>query len=129
MTKQEIIQEAYGEHWDEVKELIDENGWDTVVKYSINYKTQDYKIRGHGMYITRPISLFGIENNNGWINIENQSDLPSTYTECHFELKNKDIQIGAYVNHKNIFVGIDEQFIPSEITSYKPIANPQLRIY
>lgn len=27
MTKQEAIQKAYGEHWEKVKEFVDENGF------------------------------------------------------------------------------------------------------
>ena len=27
MTKQEVIQQAYGEYWEQVKEFVDENGW------------------------------------------------------------------------------------------------------
>lgn len=76
MTKQEKIQESYGEYWQTVKDHIDENGWDIRLKYSVNYKTQDYIVKGHGVYITRPISLFGIEHNNGWIKIESEDDLP-----------------------------------------------------
>lgn len=35
----------------------------------------------------RPKSLQGIENNNGWINIENESDLPTEYTKYYFVIR------------------------------------------
>lgn len=79
MTKQEKIQEAYGLHWVIVKDFVDENGWNQ--KRIFNHQELDcskyeYEAVGHGVYISRPKSLKGIENNNGWIKIESKSDLP-----------------------------------------------------
>jgi hypothetical protein len=76
MTKEEVIKAAYGEHWQNVKAFVDENGW-CKWDYSNNsspsrfglkeaqYEIADIKKGQH--YIWRPISLSGIENNNGWI--------------------------------------------------------------
>jgi len=83
MTKQEKIQEAYGEHYDMVKNHIDENGWIDTQTFSFSRKGIDfeqYKKRSNtylGFY-NRPKSLQGIENNNGWIKIESEEDLPES---------------------------------------------------
>lgn len=131
MTKEEKIKEAYGEYFELLKEFIHENG--EIALSNVDYELWeiieelDFVSLKNGFSVLK--SLQGIENNNGWIKIETQADLPKEYTECYFELKNKDIQIGAYVDHKNIFIGIDEQYFPSEIKAYLPIQNPPKRIY
>ena len=78
-SKEEVIQSAYdGEKYD-----WDENGWLT---YGVDENSEfgyepfgDYETRNHvdGVYEWRPKSLQGIENNNGWISINSESDLPS----------------------------------------------------
>lgn len=82
MTKEEIIKQAYGEYYEDTKLCIDNNGF-------CQYGSKDdsdwgiepfgeYETRNHidGIYEWRPKSLQGIENNNGWIKIENEKDLP-----------------------------------------------------
>jgi len=81
MTKQDKIREAYGIHWEEVKDQVDENGWldgkgnhKGLVGLTMKvYDPYDSKY----CYWKRPVSLSGIENNNGWIKIESKQDLPS----------------------------------------------------
>ena len=96
MTKEEVIQQAYGECWEQIKDYVDQDGWcndggnrmfkeifegnGKINKYSsitifhtyfnrlVNFKNKT----GHW----RPKSLQGIENNNGWIKIESEEDLP-----------------------------------------------------
>lgn len=134
MTKEEAIKEAYGEYYDKLKNVITSNGWVSIHHMQEENVELDFEIKteyedGFPSDYARPKSLQGIEDNNGWVNIENQNDLPNIYTECHFELQNKDIQIGAYVDHKNIFVGLDEQYFPFEVIAYLPIGKPKQRIY
>lgn len=75
--KQEAIKKAYGEHWEEVKNYIDDNGWieggtdrdfpEPKFEPSIG-ELEEHKTE----YLWRPKSLQGIENNNGWIRIESE---------------------------------------------------------
>lgn len=69
MTKEEKIKQAYGINYDNFKNVIDEQGWNQkrIFNYQdLDHKNFDYKETGHGIYISRPKSLQGIENNNGW---------------------------------------------------------------
>jgi hypothetical protein len=73
MTKQEKIQEAYGENWESVKDYVDKNGWiktwavvsvlGVVPKDSFEVKIKGKKIK-HQDNLHRPKSLQGIETNN-----------------------------------------------------------------
>jgi len=85
MTKEETIKNAYGEHWESLKEFVDDDGW---CKKRIEHEERmlkkdiiDVQIVGHGQYFYRPKSLQGIETNNGWKKIESEADLPSLKDE------------------------------------------------
>ena len=85
MTKEEVIQEAYGKAWEFAKEFVDNNGWIERSKQSVYLNIgswgvdrtpiknflgfNDYKGIEEGFSGTkyRPKSLRGIETNNGWI--------------------------------------------------------------
>jgi len=79
MTKQETIQKAYGEeHWESVKDFVDENGRLKVIWGHISFYPQyaklalaikNSKIEFEGDYYARPKSLRGIEDNNGWLDL------------------------------------------------------------
>jgi hypothetical protein len=86
MTKEEKIQEAYGEYWETVKNYVDESGhctmYDKSTKVSPNFlelgMSREYvesKIESgldnDSNLIWRPKSLQEIDHNNGWIKIEN----------------------------------------------------------
>lgn len=76
-TKQLKIKEAYGEYSEIALELCDENGWIKNFDY-YTYFPQDNESKRIGNYdCKRPKSLEGIENNNGWIKIESEEDLPN----------------------------------------------------
>lgn len=73
MTKEEKIKEAYGKHWQNVKNCICENGWvnrDVLIIDDINdFDTKSFFTINDSV---RPKSLKGIETNNGWIKIESE---------------------------------------------------------
>lgn len=72
-AKQQAIINAYGEYWDEVKSQVDENGFIDIFKLPpILFDS----VINDGSSKWRPKSLTGIENNNGWIKIESENDLP-----------------------------------------------------
>jgi hypothetical protein len=77
MTKEEKITQAYGKHYELCKP--DEDGWTKVSEYLGGYEFLDDAIEYFDFNVSdnwRPLSLYGIENNNGWIKINSESDLP-----------------------------------------------------
>ena len=68
-NKEEIIKEAYGEYYKLCN--IDINGYSEEAILYFYLDELDCKRE-----LFRPKSLQGIETNNGWIKIENESDLP-----------------------------------------------------
>lgn len=142
MNKEEKIKDVYeklGFEWNVCKKYITDNGILILPTPDLKYSLKGYEnlVKDENKFSAfgkeglklQPSELAGIYNNNGWIKIETQDDLPTNYTECHFELKDGDIQIGIYVDHKNIFIGADEQYFPSEVIAYKEIEKPKNRIY
>ena len=80
MTKEEKIKEAWGIHF---SNDVDENGYRTYAEYEYTHIAQwddDLLEKGFNkvlkIYWVRPKLLRGIENNNGWIKIESEKDLP-----------------------------------------------------
>jgi len=86
-TKQEVIKQAYGEYWEQVKYYVDDNGW-VDTKYlsldetNINYQQSKDRLNFKVRFCHRPSSLKRIENNAGWHKIESESDLPKDYCSC-----------------------------------------------
>ncbi|WP_395762364.1 hypothetical protein ACH34C_07100 [Elizabethkingia anophelis] len=92
-NKQQAIKAAYGEHWEKVKNYVEDNGWIELYSYNCYTDTvytdltedlpflkelgyeRKYFNNGHTHYV-RPKSLFGIETNRGWTRIESEEDLP-----------------------------------------------------
>ena len=70
MTKEEKIAEAYGEHWETVKEDVTEHGWLDGTRFPITQEIKKaiypYETQINNAHHYRPISLRGIETNNGW---------------------------------------------------------------
>ena len=92
MTKSERIQEAYGDQYEAKKDKIDENGWNQELvfeAFDLDLVNYDYKAVGHGIYVSRPLSIKGIEHNHGWIKITDENDLPMIESE-NFKVVDKD---------------------------------------
>lgn len=131
MTKQEVIEKAYGEHWETVKDYVDANGWLQIKKVvgtflgtKLNLDVIETPRR------VRPTSLQGIENNNGWIKIESEEDLPKTTCECWFLEKNENsILSGFYNKDFNCFVFSAFKILLKDVTHYKTIETPKPPIY
>lgn len=125
-AKEDKIKKAYGDIYD-----WDENGW---LIYGCDEANEfgyepfgEYETRNHvdGIYEWRPKSLQGIENNNGWIKIESEKDLPKEDCNCHIIYKNGIMSIDKYfVKHKNFNTN---HFF--HIEYYQPIQKPSLPIY
>lgn len=84
MTKKEKIKEAWGEYYEENKKRIDENGWFNwfgrsreKMKQRQQLLVDNRNLFDKDKYSYRPKELRGIENNNGWIKIKSEEDLPN----------------------------------------------------
>jgi hypothetical protein len=77
MTKEETIAAAYGNGFDTT--VVDINGWSRAslcpiaLRKNIHFEVKIPETET----LLRPISLQGIENNNGWTRINTLYDLPS----------------------------------------------------
>lgn len=133
MTKQELIKQAYGEYWDKVKDFVNENGWCDVSMYSMikNIKPEFSEIENEiGQFDMRPISLKGIENNNGWIKIESENDLPKNEEIVEYWILDDDEIIHAKFMHesKNWYDDFDLN-LRHFPTHYQQIVKPQPPLY
>lgn len=129
-AKEKAIREAYGEHWEIVKQQVDENGWlyhprggevtfDPWIGFMEEHPTDD---------AYRPKSLAGIENNRGWIRIESEADLPNE-DGWHWIKYLGDEFVCFWANHKYCFVDNDNSYFLKNVTHYQPIIKPLKPIY
>lgn len=120
MTKQEKIAEAYGEHWEKVKDFVDmENGACCGIDYtnkgsefnhpSLNKMgifqkdnfTETWFDPNQNKHFWRPKTLDGISSNNGWIKIESEECLPkredgkTLYMPCEYGIPRPDYTLLA----------------------------------
>jgi hypothetical protein len=129
MSKEIKIREEYGGFWNQLhinaKECaLKHNGLiNSILTNAPKEIEHDYKDRCY-----RPKSLQGIENNNGWIKIESEADLPKENLDCWFY--NSYGMFRGYFNKKQGFF-YDEKYevIRYDLTHYKPIEKPLLPIY
>lgn len=127
-TKKEVIQQAYGEYWDQVKLIVDENGWfDMAYSQQVNNFDPLWNDSDRKSTKIRPKSLSGIENNNGWIKIESESDLPkeSGYYDFQKYPLDKYIVNPVFWSKGATLIG---WFIET-YTHFQPIEKPKPPIY
>ena len=116
MTKEEKIKEAYGEYYEELKSYVDVNGWINENNSSRSiFKNLDFDVRTNSM---RPLELQGIENNNGWIKIESESNLPKEafefYDVCRIEPN------GDFISDKKVsYTDLRIHYFKGNVTHYK----------
>jgi len=98
--------------------MTDENGWASIYyeKIGVNIFGSEAEYKSLGKW--RPISLKGIENNNNWIRIESEDDLPKI--PSFYWCSDKDNAL-MQVHYEDISVGYH--------THYQPIIKPQPPIY
>lgn len=127
LAKQEKVMETYGSQYNP---HIDEDGWFDM-KYLETVPHLEEKLIDHVSYdvkgnFIRPKSLQGIENNNGWIKIESEEDLPKeegfylVFNKIH-----KAIEVD-YINYDN--ESHEERWIEFN-SHYQPIEKPKPPIY
>jgi len=122
MTKQEKIREAWGEHFEAVKNHVDENGW-IYTRNFIFYCGFEYDEKGFGAtHRIRPKSLAGIENNNGWVKIENKEDFPKIdFITQYWFFDGASTWISTFT--------LEMKLGRVKITHYQPIIKPKPPIY
>lgn len=139
MTKEEKIKEAW---CNQCLEQVNENGWleigycvnglddvelwlaNNYFKRNVNSWEIDYSELDNGEFVTcriRPKSLQGIEDNNGWIKIESEEDLPKENVWLYNE-GNNDLYIGMLFDLEGFPIN---RFA----THYQPIVKPKPPIY
>lgn len=144
MTKQEFINNAYtaaGVDWEAVKEYVDEDGrcmmYDSFgTKLNPNFQEMGFSredveskldsgCNGKSELTYRPKSLYGIEDNAGWIKIESESDLPS---DGYYWTINKN---GVMNDSPRITDDLcnDTEYWLSTFTHYQPIVKPNSPLY
>lgn len=132
-AKQKAIREAYGEHFEALKSNINQDGIFTgdidlmneslrkQSKYSSYIEEGCKKVK----WGVQPKSLSGIENNNGWIRIESESDLPKD--TGYYHVKYHD---GSYTVHRySVESDFDKTLFLEEFSYYQPIEKPKPPIY
>ena len=132
MTKQEKIKEAWGECWNKLPNEAQEKAFKNN-----GFVDQDYEDlltidkRERKLFEIRPKSLQGIENNNGWIKIESEEDLPKEkgeYWIVNTIYKKPIMQMRAYTDcvfsEKR-----NKKFWLKYVTHYQLIEKPELPIY
>lgn len=135
MTKEEKIKEAYREDYKFINEFLIGNGFfDGECDDLIHLRRKLYKNGGVDIKIidevqfVRPKSLEGIENNNGWIKVESEADLPKSHLDVYMFDEINNISFGFWDNLQMCFkdrFGQEYQFI----THYQPIEKPKPPIY
>ena len=127
--KQEAIKKAYGKSWEDVKSFVRKDGSlpeNLYTKYCKNIPCIDYST---GYLI--PETIYGIENNRGWIRIENEKDLPKEVGEYHIVRYGK-VKNGNYIGKNRWFVNNNDYPKTTElhgITHYQEMTELQLPIY
>lgn len=131
MTKEEKIKEAWGLNYDEFSEYIDSDGWARYPHFQKHEMVQDVRpieFRSQGTDF-RPKSLQGIENNNGWIKIESEDDLPKElYIKTNIIKDNKTYMYCDYRGN-NIWWNYEYKILIENATHYRPIEKPNPPIY
>ncbi len=131
MTKEEKIKDAYREYWEIVKDHVDENGWfvkDAFQVIDLGYhdisSTIDF-VHDSSTNEMIPKEIHGIRDNNGWIKIESESDLPKYNCNVWIMLKNGEIDNQRFLLEYKDFTVHPYKYI----THYQEIIKPQPPIY
>lgn len=127
MTKEKMIKEAWGLNYEAFSEHIDSDGWAIYPHFQKHEMVEDvrsleFKENGSGF---RPKTLQGIENNNGWININD--NLPKE--KGYYIMYNGENMVLIELNDTTNMITLREQFLKDGFTHYQPIVKPKPPIY
>lgn len=132
--KQDAIKNAYGEYWEQVKSHVSENGWiNTKIldlsKTEISYQQAKNRLNFKVEFEHRPSSLQGIEDNNGWIRIESENDLPKDI-DNYWVQWNTQFDLSILTTKAHFYYGekSNSEWL-TKITHWQPIIKPLNPIY
>ncbi|HFK5582127.1 TPA: hypothetical protein ACG0AV_002055 [Elizabethkingia anophelis] len=134
-SKHEAIKAAYGEHWEKVKDYVDENGWCTHPDKNEMFPETDDLDSGYVSLLENtdkwmPTPLDRIIDNNGWTRIESEDDLPKEYGVKYFCFhKDGEIIIRTFFEHLGWGEFDCEILDQAYITHYQPIETPKPPIF
>lgn len=125
-TKQEVIQEAWGDFYEKAKHAINSDGWfernkDRDLTLLTHFDVDDMRFSG---LLIRPKVLDGIENNNGWTRIESEADLPKD-DDKEYWIANENGIFGFVANGWQVVA----KWKNGTCTHYQPIIKPESPIY
>ena len=128
-AKQEAIKKAYGDNHEIYEKSLTKNGW-LKVEYDI-YENADrfyFDFLRHELnadeyeYFIRPKSLSAIDDNNGWIRIESEDDLPKeSFNYWIFQSDLRAVTMKDFYDNKKYY-GV-------KATHYQPIEKPLKPLY
>ncbi|MDV3661641.1 hypothetical protein CMU70_14395 [Elizabethkingia anophelis] len=134
-SKHEAIKAAYGEHYDLLKENIDENGRIPVkiIKQNMQRLSEEFydslrMVDVLGEYY-QPEQLAGIYNNRGWTRIESEEDLPKEYKNYWCRTYNGDTKILRFDPEFKEWYYECNTGLSFTVTHYQPIQTPKPPIF
>lgn len=132
--KEEAIRKAYGEYWGRLPKKIKEeifllDGWlDWLSLNDISLGLLWFEIRNSldanidsDNDRLRPKTLQGIENNNGWIRIESEEDLPTLEDDSEFWIANEN----EIFNFTAYSLQVQRKWENKTLSHYQPIVKPE----
>lgn len=120
MTKQQIIEKAYGIFYELVKDYLDEDGWLNVDDFYLisqaGYKFTQIQTKEDTLTFAyhRPISLKNIESNNNWLTINSEAE----------RIQEVDVWVCNLKGNKPVFFCESFKKIPRKYTHYQPVQKP-----
>ncbi len=131
MTKEEKIQEAYGDKWESInlagkKCALKNDGWiGSIIDHAPKGIDLDF-----ADYTFRPKSLRGIKCNNGWVKIYRENDMPQFECKCFILDKKQGLILGTWRNPINETDDkIQRKYWLENATHYKIIEKPSMPLY
>ncbi len=128
LSKQKKIKDVWGELYEKYKDRI--SLIDGYIHHRSN-KVYDeckslFEISFHPHYVSifRPKSLKGIEDNNGWIKIDNEEDLPKKKCDLLVYPEFENQFVFHFYNDKKC-----KEVLMQNHTHYQPIEKPKPPIY
>lgn len=124
MTKEELIKEAWGKLMPDYTNIDLNIGWSLDDFYEYSYNENEF----HTQQIyepckIRPKSLQGIEDNNRWIKIESEEDLPKENGMYHVYYSDDTVSSRFY------HIKYNDWRNEPKATHYQPIEKPKPPLY
>ena len=132
MTKQEFIKKEYGQFFEELKNIISENGW--VSFYDDKSRIRKYFHENENIEISpndnnnwRPKKLKGIDDNNGWVLIDGENSLPSLFCDLWVicDEKSKVLLYSSFEPDNHLCVG----YVLMTYSHYQIVQKPKLPLF